>query len=57
MTDANTDPLGESFESFLDSEGIKEAVYAAAIKRLIAFPSGTTLTHQQEITLPVASSS
>ncbi|WP_029014689.1 XRE family transcriptional regulator [Niveispirillum irakense] len=37
MTDTNLDPLGDSFESFLESEGIKEEVYGTAIKRIIAF--------------------
>lgn len=37
MTDTNHDPLGDSFESFLESEGIKGEVYGAAIKRVIAY--------------------
>lgn len=36
MTDHHQDPLGDSFESFLETEGIKGEVYAAAIKRVIA---------------------
>jgi antitoxin HicB len=31
------DPLGDSFESLLESEGIRDEVYGAAIKRVIAF--------------------
>jgi antitoxin HicB len=37
MSHDERSPLGDSFESFLESEGIRDAVYSAAIKRVIAW--------------------
>ena len=31
------DPMGDSFESFLEAQGMKDEVYGAAVKRVIAF--------------------
>jgi hypothetical protein len=38
MTDQTTiDPAGDSFESFLEEQGIRDEVYSGAIKRVIAW--------------------
>ncbi len=37
MTQPLHDPLGDSFESFLDEQGIKDEIYGAAVKRVIAY--------------------
>jgi antitoxin HicB len=37
MSECEHSPDGETFESFLDSEGIRDEVYSAAIKRVIAW--------------------
>jgi hypothetical protein len=37
MKDPDFPPIGDSFESFLDAEGIKEEVYGASIKRVISW--------------------
>lgn len=37
MKGKDTAPIGDTFESFLESEGIREEVYSAAIKRVISW--------------------
>jgi antitoxin HicB len=37
MSKDHCPPLGDSFESFLESEGIRDEVYSAAVKRVIAW--------------------
>lgn len=37
MSNIEHGPVGDSFESFLEEQGLKEEVYAAAIKRVIAY--------------------
>ncbi|MFV3130039.1 Fis family transcriptional regulator [Niveispirillum sp. KHB5.9] len=37
MSQSHHDPMGDSFESFLDELGIKEEVYGVAVKRVIAY--------------------
>ena len=37
MSECEHSPDGETFESFLDSEDIRDEVYSAAIKRVIAW--------------------
>jgi antitoxin HicB len=39
---------GSSFDSFLDEEGIKEAVDAVALKRVIAWQLGQAMLKQKE---------
>jgi len=37
MSNDECQPLGDSFESFLESEGIRDEVYSVAVKRVIAW--------------------
>ena len=37
MSNDECSPLGDSFESFLENEGIRDEVYGEAIKRVIAW--------------------
>jgi antitoxin HicB len=37
MSNDECPPLGDSFESFLENEGIRDEVYGEAIKRVIAW--------------------
>jgi antitoxin HicB len=37
MSNDECSPLGDTFESFLESEGIRDEVYGEAIKRVIAW--------------------
>lgn len=37
MSNDECSPLGDSFESFLEGEGIRDEVYGEAIKRVIAW--------------------
>lgn len=36
MSNDEHSPLGDSFESFLESEGVRDEVYGAAMKRVRA---------------------
>ena len=37
MTDKDIDPAGETFESFLEGQGIRDEVYSASLKRVLAW--------------------
>ncbi|MDZ7603215.1 MAG: hypothetical protein U1A06_17765, partial [Hoeflea sp.] len=46
MTNGDNPHIGSSFESFLDEQGIREEVTAAAIKEVIAFQIAEEMQHK-----------